>query len=94
MNNKDGRIRKNVTLGSTVQIVMKQDQNSGFLTKGTVVEILTDATKHAHGIKVRLKSGKIGRIKKILHVNQDAPEEFPVEDRKNKEKEIILPWER
>lgn len=74
MSNKDGRIRKNITFGSTVQIVLKQDQKSGFLTKGKVEEILTPGAKHPHGIKVRLKSGKVGRVKKVLSVNKN-PEE-------------------
>lgn len=72
MSNKDGRIRKNITLGSQVQIVLKQDQKSGHLTKGIVVEILTNSAKHPHGIKVRLKSGQIGRIKKILTVSKNT----------------------
>lgn len=87
MINKDGRIRKNVTLGSSVQIVLKQDQKNGHLTKGVVAEILTPAAKHPHGIKVKLRSGKIGRIQKILAVNKDG--ETPPH-----EKKVLLPWER
>lgn len=67
MAHKDGRIRKNVLMGSLVQIVLKQDQKNGHLTKGVVEEILTSAEKHPQGIKVRLKSGQVGRIQKILH---------------------------
>lgn len=66
MSNKDGRIRKNVMEGALVQIVLKQDQKSGRLTKGVVEAILTPGAKHPHGIKVRLKNGPVGRIKKIL----------------------------
>ena len=66
MSNKDGRIRKNIVEGSLVQIVLKQDQKSGRLTKGVVETILTPGAKHPHGIKVRLKNGPVGRIKKIL----------------------------
>lgn len=70
MKSKDGRIRKNVTIGSRVQIVQKQDQKNGHLTTGIVETILTSAEKHPHGIKVSLKSGKVGRIQKILSINE------------------------
>ena len=66
MGNKDGRILKNITIGSLVQIVLKEDQKTGHLTKGIVEELLTNTANHPHGIKVRLKSGKVGRIKKVL----------------------------
>ena len=68
MSNKDGRIRKNVLIGSQVQIILKQDQKNRHLTKGTIEALLTNAEKHPHGIKVRLRSGKVGRIQKILSV--------------------------
>ncbi len=66
MSNKDGRILKNITPGSLVQIVLKEDQKTGHLTKGVVAELLTSTANHPHGIKVRLESGKVGWIKKIL----------------------------
>lgn len=71
MANKDGRIRKNVVVGAMVQIVLKQDQQSGHLTKGVVAELLTAATKHPHGIKVRLRSGKVGRVQKVLSAKKN-----------------------
>jgi len=49
----------------TVLIVLKQDQRTGKLTKGVVKDILTKAPKHPHGIKVRLQSGAVGRVKEI-----------------------------
>ena len=66
MSKNDGRIRKNVTVGSLVQITLKQDKKIGQYTKGIVEELLTEAAKHPQGIRVRLKSGQVGRIKKIL----------------------------
>lgn len=57
--------RVNITPGSTVLIVMKKDQRSGNLTKGIVKDILTKSAFHPHGIKVRLESGEIGRVKEI-----------------------------
>jgi uncharacterized repeat protein (TIGR03833 family) len=49
-----------------VAIVLKQDQRSGRLTEGVVREILTNSPEHPHGIKVRLESGLVGRVKRIL----------------------------
>ena len=50
----------------TVLIVLKQDQGTGNLTKGTVKDILTKSPNHPHGIKVRLESGAVGRVKEIV----------------------------
>ena len=47
-------------------IVLKQDQSTGKLTKGVVKEILTKSATHPHGIKVRLESGAVGRVKEIV----------------------------
>ena len=62
----DGTIRSNIQLGINVAIVLKKDQRTGTLTNGTVKDILTGSPQHPHGIKVRLESGEIGRVKKIL----------------------------
>ncbi|HJH31432.1 MAG TPA: YwbE family protein [Methanosarcinaceae archaeon] len=62
----DGTIRANVCLESHVAIVLKNDQKTGKLTTGIVQRILTNSRTHPHGIKVRLKSGEIGRVKEIL----------------------------
>jgi uncharacterized repeat protein (TIGR03833 family) len=56
-----GEIKK----GLRVFIVLKQDQRSGKLTEGVVQDILTKSTTHPHGIKVRLESGEVGRVKEI-----------------------------
>lgn len=50
----------------TVLIVLKQDQRTGKLTKGIVKDILTKSPNHPHGIKVRLESGQVGRVKEIV----------------------------
>jgi uncharacterized repeat protein (TIGR03833 family) len=44
---------------------MKQDQSTGKMTKGIVKDILTKSPEHPHGIKVRLVSGEVGRVKEI-----------------------------
>lgn len=62
----DGKKRTDITLGARVQVVQKQDQRSGNLTEGTVHEILTKSATHPHGIKVRLSSGVVGRVKVII----------------------------
>ncbi len=58
-----GTERKNIAPGLAVSIVLKKDQRSGNLTQGIVKDILTKAPVHTHGIKVRLESGEIGRVK-------------------------------
>jgi len=63
MNGKD---RKEIKPGLTVDIVLKQDQRSGKLTRGTVKDVLTKSFHHPHGIKVRLETGEVGRVKEII----------------------------
>jgi uncharacterized repeat protein (TIGR03833 family) len=60
-----GTERKNIIPGLSVSIVLKKDQRSGKLTDGVVKDILTKAPNHTHGIKVRLQTGEIGRVKVI-----------------------------
>jgi len=55
----------NVKPGLQVSIVTKEDQKSGKLTEGIIKDILTKSSDHPHGIKVRLKSGQVGRVKEI-----------------------------
>jgi uncharacterized repeat protein (TIGR03833 family) len=62
----DGTIRSDIQRGAKVAIVLKKDQRTGTLTNGTVKDILTKSPQHPHGIKVRLETGEIGRVKKIL----------------------------
>ena len=62
----DGTNRANLKAGLQVLIVLKKDQLSGKLTEGRVKDILTKSLTHPHGIKVRLESGEIGRVKKIM----------------------------
>lgn len=62
----DGQKRANIQLGTRVLIVLKQDQSTDKLTEGIVKDILTNSASHPHGIKVRLTSGAVGRVKEIL----------------------------
>lgn len=61
----NGTNRVNIQSGLHVLIVLKKDQRSGKLTKGIVKDILTKSSHHTHGIKVRLESGDVGRVKEI-----------------------------
>lgn len=62
-----GNQRNVIKPGILVRIVLKADQRSGKLTEGTVKDILTNASFHPHGIKVRLENGQIGRVKEIVN---------------------------
>lgn len=62
----DGRCRADITPGREVAIVLKKDQRTNKLTTGIVKDILTKSPTHPHGIKVRLESGDVGRVKVIL----------------------------
>jgi len=61
----DGQKRENIKIGSRVEIVLKEDQRTGNLTRGIVSKILTSSASHHRGIKVRLKDGQVGRVQKI-----------------------------
>lgn len=61
-----GTLRLQVRRGQRVAIVLKADQESGALTEGVVRDILTKSSAHPRGIKVRLESGQVGRIRRIL----------------------------
>jgi len=62
----NGTNRSDIKAGDRVKVVQKQDQRSGRLTEGVVQDILTKSGTHPHGIKVRLQSGVVGRVKEIL----------------------------
>ena len=57
--------RAEIRPGLRVSIVLKADQQSNKLTEGIVKDILTKSPSHLHGIKVRLISGEVGRVKTI-----------------------------
>lgn len=62
----EGTKRSNIKIGQLVNIVLKADQRTGDLTEGVVKDILTKSPNHPHGIKVRLETGEVGRVKEIL----------------------------
>ena len=60
-----GQNRSDIKIGKEVSIVLKEDQSSGALTEGVVQDILTKSLYHPHGIKVRLTTGEVGRVKVV-----------------------------
>lgn len=62
----NGKNRKDISPGITVDIILKADQGTGKLTRGVVKDILTNSGSHPHGIKVRLIDGQVGRVQHIL----------------------------
>lgn len=68
----NGQNRSNIRPGITVDIVLKEDQGTGKLTRGIVADILTSKRIHPRGIKVRLTSGQVGRVQNIVHGTASA----------------------
>lgn len=62
---KDPTQRVHVKAGLAVSIVQKHHQDTDTLTHGYVKRVLTKSSSHPHGIKVQLKSGIVGRVKRI-----------------------------
>ena len=62
----EGQKRDEIKYGMDVGIVLKDDQSSGYITYGKVQKILTNSPTHPHGIKVRLSSGEVGRVKEFV----------------------------
>jgi uncharacterized repeat protein (TIGR03833 family) len=65
-NKMDGQKRADIRKGMTVKVVKKEHQRTGQLTQGVVRDLLTKSNTHPHGIKVRLESGVVGRVKEII----------------------------
>ena len=62
----NGIVRADIKPGMRVKVVQKQDQRSEKLTEGIVKDVLTKSATHPHGIKVRLESDIVGRVKKLI----------------------------
>lgn len=57
--------RDKIKIGEVVQVLQKKDYESGKITKGKVVRILTSLLTHPRGIKVMLDSGEVGRVQAL-----------------------------
>jgi len=62
----EGQKRTEIKYGMHVGIVLKENQGTGYITYGKVQKILTNSPTHPHGIKVRLSSGEVGRVKEFV----------------------------
>ena len=62
----NGQNRADIHPGLLVDIILKKDQRSGKLTRGVVANLLTSASYHSRGIKVRLEDGQVGRVAEIV----------------------------
>jgi len=60
-----GQNRSDIKPGKAVGIVTKENQGSKIITEGVVQDILTNSLFHPHGIKVRLTTGEVGRVKTV-----------------------------
>jgi uncharacterized repeat protein (TIGR03833 family) len=69
-----GELRKDIHPGLEVAIVQKVDQRTGKLTRGIVRDILTSSPQHTRGIKVRLQTGEVGRVREILKGTPKKPQ--------------------
>ncbi|MCL2383719.1 MAG: YwbE family protein [Oscillospiraceae bacterium] len=63
---QDNTKRGDINPGSKVLVVQKHHQKTGELTEGIVKDILTNSKNHHRGIKVRLQSGIVGRVQKVI----------------------------
>ena len=64
----EGTRREDIKPGTAVMVELTEDKRTGKLTGGRVLEILTSAPIHPHGIKVKLENGLIGRVKQIITI--------------------------
>lgn len=62
----NGKNRNDIFPGLEVDIVLKEDQRTGRLTRGIVKDLLTKSSNHPRGIKVRLQDGQIGRVQNVI----------------------------
>jgi uncharacterized repeat protein (TIGR03833 family) len=62
----EGTRREDIKPGITVMVELTEDKRTGRLTGGKVIEVLTSAPIHPHGIKVKLDNGLVGRVKEII----------------------------
>ncbi len=53
-------------IGDTVLILEARNQMARLTTEGVVTAILTPTPSHPSGIRVRLDSGAVGRVKAVL----------------------------
>jgi len=67
-----GTERSNLKVGMRVKVAQKKDYRSGILTEGIIERILTSKETHSRGLKVKLKSGVVGRVQEIVGKEGDS----------------------
>ncbi len=70
--NVNGKVRKDIHVGLTVEIIQKKDQSTGETTVGVIKDILTKSPQHPYGIKVRLQTSEVGRVQRISEADDHA----------------------
>ena len=65
-NERKGQTRSNISIGTTVDVVLKKDKRTNTLTRGVVKRLLTNSAVHPRGIKVMLEDGQVGRVQAII----------------------------
>jgi uncharacterized repeat protein (TIGR03833 family) len=58
--------RSAIRPGIAVWIVEKKNYGTGKYTQGIVKDVLSSASRHPRGIKVRLEGGTIGRVQWLM----------------------------
>ncbi len=66
MDNRTPPKRSEIKIGSAVWVIEKKNYGTNNYTQGFVAEILTSASSHPRGIKVRLTDGTIGRVQWLM----------------------------
>lgn len=71
--------RNQIKIGNKVKVIEKANYESGVITEGVVVQILTSKPNHPRGIKVRLTTGVVGRVQAlggqpIVPIKTEEPE--------------------
>ena len=61
--------REDVTEGLEVDIIQKEDQRTGNLTRGIVQEILTSSATHPHGTVVLFRANSTIETKRVASMN-------------------------
>jgi uncharacterized repeat protein (TIGR03833 family) len=68
MTNADdaGKHLENISPGSEVEIILKEDRTGKNPVRGIISDILTHSSFHPYGIMVQLEDGAIGRVQRII----------------------------
>ena len=67
------QLRGRISIGAVVDVVRKEDQRTGTLTRGRVARHLTKSPRHPRGIKVMLEAGIVGRVHYLVDADNDTP---------------------